>query len=94
MNTPWYFTSCQAATGFKPSCRAAAVSEPQLLVGAKVRLRGTAATSFNAQLRQLITMIMFVPFPSDFIVEKTVPGDPFEAPVLPAEQPRAIPKRS
>ena len=61
----------------------AAVSEPQSLVGAKVRLRGTAATSFNAQLRQLITIMMFVPFPSDFIVEKTVSGDPFELPVLP-----------
>ena len=61
----------------------ATVTEPQLLVGAKVRLRGTAATSFNGQLRQLITVIMFVPFPSDFIVERTVPGDPFDAPVLP-----------
>ena len=61
----------------------AAVSEPQLLVGAKVRLRGTAATSFNAQLRQLITMVMYVPLASDFIVEKALSGDPFAAPVLP-----------
>ena len=63
----------------------AAVSEPESLVGAKVRLRGTAATSFNAQLRQLITIMMFVPFPSDFIVEKTLSGDPFELPVLPLD---------
>jgi signal transduction histidine kinase len=53
------------------------------LVGATVRVRGTAATSFNGQLRHLITVALYVPFPSDFIVEKTEGGDPFERPVIP-----------
>ncbi len=58
-------------------------ADPPLLVGAKVRLRGTAATSFNGQLRQLIAVDLYVPRASDFIVESTVAGDPFGTPVLP-----------
>ena len=40
------------------------------LVGATVRVRGTAAASFNAPLRQMLTMAMFVPRESDFIVDQ------------------------
>ena len=47
------------------------------LIGATVRVRGTAATFFNGQLRHLITAAMYVPFASDFIVEKAEGGDPF-----------------
>jgi len=40
------------------------------LVGASVRVRGTAAASFNAPLQQMLTMAMFVPRESDFIVDQ------------------------
>ena len=43
---------------------------PDSLVGATVRLRGTAAASFNAPLRDIRTVVMFVPRKSDLIVEQ------------------------
>ncbi len=57
--------------------------DPQSLVGARVRVRGTAAASFNAVLRHMISVAIFMPLPSDFIVEKTEPVDPFDEPTLP-----------
>ncbi len=57
--------------------------DPQLLVGAKVRVRGTAAASFNARQRRLITMVLFVPRLEDFIVEEPAAANPFDLPVLP-----------
>jgi signal transduction histidine kinase len=59
---------------------------PQTLIGAKVRVRGTASTVFSGQLRQIITAELNVPAPSDFIVEKLEPADPFEEPVVPLNQ--------
>ena len=53
------------------------------LIGAEIRVRGTAAASFNAKLRQLITMKVFAPLPGDFIVEKSEVTDPFNEPTLP-----------
>jgi signal transduction histidine kinase len=53
------------------------------LIGATVRVRGTAATLFNGQLRHLITVAMYVPFASDFIVEKAEGSDPFRQPLIP-----------
>lgn len=61
----------------------AAVPNPQMLVGATVRVRGTAAASFNPQLRQLITMSLYVPVADDFIVEKMERGDPFDRAPIP-----------
>jgi signal transduction histidine kinase len=59
--------------------------EPQELVGARVRARGTAATFFSGRLRHLITVTIHVPLPSDFIVEKVASGDPFESPLIPLD---------
>jgi signal transduction histidine kinase len=53
------------------------------LIGARVRVRGTAAAHFNAQLRQLITVKVFAPQLEDFVVEEREPVDPFSEPVLP-----------
>lgn len=54
---------------------------PEALVGATVRVRGTAAASFNAPLRHIRTVVMYVPQPTDFIIDRLpVPGvfeDPF-----------------
>jgi signal transduction histidine kinase len=53
------------------------------LIGARVRVRGTASTFYSWQLRQLITVELHVPAAADFVIEKAPPGDPFAAPVLP-----------
>ncbi len=55
----------------------------QKLIGAEVCIRGTAAASFNAQLRQLITVKVFVPLLDDFVIEQRESGEPFEKPALP-----------
>ncbi|HWD18516.1 MAG TPA: histidine kinase [Verrucomicrobiae bacterium] len=56
---------------------------PQELIGAQVRIRGTAAASFNAPLRHILTMVMFVPQASDFIIDQ-LPGDAMaEEPLTP-----------
>ena len=57
--------------------------EAASLVGAQVRIRGTAAASYNAELRHLLTMIVYVPEVSDFIVEKPEAIIPFDEPILP-----------
>jgi signal transduction histidine kinase/uncharacterized protein YdeI (BOF family) len=51
----------------------------QTLIGARVRMRGTASTFYSGQLRQLITVELHVPFASDFIVEQLQTADPFQA---------------
>ncbi len=62
-----------------------AIPDPASLVGARVRVRGTAAAAFKPQVRQLITMNLYVPVAEDFMVESVEPGDPFEEPVVPIE---------
>lgn len=56
---------------------------PEKLIGAQVRVRGTAAPSFNAQLRQLITVKVFAPLLEDFRVEQAESINPFNEPALP-----------
>jgi signal transduction histidine kinase len=62
---------------------------PNSLVGATVRLRGTAAASFNAPLRDIRTVVMFVPRKCDLIIEhlpnKAISREPF-APLNAIEQ--------
>jgi signal transduction histidine kinase len=53
------------------------------LVGATVRVRGTAAASFNAPLRQMLTMAMFIPRESDFIVGQLPDASISKAPFTP-----------
>jgi signal transduction histidine kinase len=56
---------------------------PETLVAAKVRVRGTVAASFNAALRQLTSINVYVPTPEDFVVELPEESPPFEQPILP-----------
>lgn len=56
---------------------------PRSLVAAKVRVRGTAATAFNAARRQLTAVNLIVPRVEDFIVEEPELHPPFEQPILP-----------
>jgi len=57
--------------------------DPMNLIGAKVRVRGTAAASFNAALRHMLSVVLFVPLRSDFEVEEIEPVDPFDESFLP-----------
>jgi signal transduction histidine kinase len=57
--------------------------DPMSLVGGKVRVKGTAAASFNAALRHMVTVSLFVPLPSDIIVEETETLNPFDETPLP-----------
>ena len=55
------------------------VGQPATLVDSTVRVRGVCSTMFN-RLRQLFGYRLLVPRPSDVIVEKAAPGNPFDAP--------------
>jgi signal transduction histidine kinase len=55
---------------------------PESLIAAKVRVRGTVTTSFNAALRQLTAVNVFVPKVDDFIVEHAELGAPFDQPLI------------
>ena len=57
--------------------------DPMSLIGAKVRIRGTAAASFKRPLRQMASVVLFVPQHEDFIVEELEPIDAFDEPILP-----------
>ena len=59
--------------------------DPQNLIGAEVRVRGTAAEAHNRSLRQLVAVEVYVPVMADFIIERPEPADPFGKPVLPLD---------
>ncbi|MGJ8723393.1 MAG: histidine kinase [Roseibacillus sp.] len=60
----------------------ATVTEPQSLIGATVRVRGTAAATFNGESRQVISMNLFVPVSDDFLVVQREKVNPLEKEVL------------
>lgn len=62
------------------------IPDPQSLVGAKVRIRGTAAATFNSRLRQVITVNLFVPVIDDFLVEEMETRDPFDKDLVGIEE--------
>jgi len=53
---------------------------PRSLIAAKVRVRGTAATAFNAARRQLTGVSIIVPRAEDFVVEEPELHSPFAEP--------------
>jgi signal transduction histidine kinase len=55
--------------------------DAEKLVGARVRVTGTPATAYNAPLRHLIAVDVYVPFAADFVVEKAAAPDPFQEPL-------------
>jgi signal transduction histidine kinase len=59
--------------------------DPNTLLGATVRLRGTAAASFNAPLRHILTVVMFIPQPADFIIDQLPGPGVFLEPVTPLD---------
>jgi signal transduction histidine kinase len=48
-----------------------------------VHVSGTVAASFNAALRHMMYVVMFVPQAEDFVVEQMEGEDPFARPVIP-----------
>ena len=57
--------------------------DPHSLVGARVRVRGTAAASWNARLRHMLDVLIFVPSTNDFVVEQVESTNPFDKPIIP-----------
>ena len=57
--------------------------DPISLIGAKVRIVGTVAASFNAALHQLVSVNMFVPLQSDFIIEEMESPNPLQETIVP-----------
>ena len=57
--------------------------QPQQLVGAQVRVRGTAAEAHNRSLRQLINVEVYIPNLEDLVVETPEVINPFDKPVIP-----------
>ncbi|HEX4342958.1 MAG TPA: hypothetical protein VH255_06185, partial [Verrucomicrobiae bacterium] len=53
------------------------------LVGATVRLRGTATASFNAPLRHILTVVVFVPQAADFMVDRMPTKTESQPPITP-----------
>src|SRR5665213_185396 len=58
-------------------------TDPQSLVGAKVTLKGTAAAAFNAPLRHIITVTLFMPQLADLVINEPAPASPFDEPLTP-----------
>ncbi|HEY3914498.1 MAG TPA: histidine kinase [Verrucomicrobiae bacterium] len=58
-------------------------TDPQSLIGATVRLRGTAAASYYPMLKRFISLNLFMPLASDFVVESRESSDPFAGPLVP-----------
>lgn len=56
--------------------------DPQSLIAAKVRVRGTVTMAFNAALHQLTAVNLFVPTAEDFLVEQAETHPPFSQPAV------------
>ncbi|HEY1787446.1 MAG TPA: histidine kinase [Verrucomicrobiae bacterium] len=53
------------------------------LIGAKVLLRGTVATAYNAPLRHIVAVTLYVSRDADVITEQAAPADPYAEPIAP-----------
>lgn len=59
---------------------------PAQLMGAEVRLRGTAAEAHNRSLRQLIAVEIYIPSAADLVLVTPEGMDPFARPIIPLNQ--------
>jgi len=57
--------------------------DPQSLVGAKVLLKGTAATAFNAPLLRTSSRYFFIPHFEDFYRQRTRSGESLRRALIP-----------
>ncbi len=74
-----------AVGGYRLQVRAPALPlvPPESLIGARIRVRGTAATHYNAALRHLTAVAVYVPRAEDIAVLALETVDPFDRPALP-----------
>jgi signal transduction histidine kinase len=63
----------------------AAAANPQSLIAAEVRVRGTAAEAHNRSLRQLVAVEIYVPRPEDFIIEMPESTNPWQETTVPLD---------
>ena len=57
--------------------------DPQTLISAEVKVRGTAAASYNAPLRHIVTVAIYIPVVADFVIEKHAEPNAFQKPLTP-----------
>ncbi len=57
--------------------------DPASLIGARVRVKGTAAATFNATLRHMIAVTLYVPRPADFVIDALESVNPFNEATMP-----------
>jgi signal transduction histidine kinase len=57
--------------------------DPATLIGARVRVTGTAGVSFNPTLRHFLTIVIYAPVVSDFVIEESAAANPFDQPLTP-----------
>lgn len=57
--------------------------EPATLIGARVRVRGTAATRYIGGLRHLASVALYAPRLEDLAVVEPAPGSAWEEPIMP-----------
>jgi signal transduction histidine kinase len=60
-----------------------AMTNRQALIGAKVLLRGVAATAYNAPLRHIVAVTLYMSSAADLITEQAAPADPYGEPLVP-----------
>jgi Signal transduction histidine kinase len=59
---------------------------PEALIAGRVRVRGTAATHYNAALRHLTSVAVYAPSWDDLTLLEPEAGDPFAQPAIPLKQ--------
>jgi signal transduction histidine kinase len=74
-----------AVGGFRLQVNAPVPSDtrPESLIGARMRVRGTAATHYNAAVRHLTSVAVYVPRLDDLTIVEPEGADPFSHPVIP-----------
>lgn len=58
------------------------ISDPEQLIGASLRVRGTTATHYNQTLRHLTGVAVYVVQPEDFVILAAEEQNPFDLPVI------------
>lgn len=74
-----------AVGGYRLQVRAPVPADRPIaaLLAGRVRVRGTAATHYNAALRHLTSVAVYVPRPEDLIIEEFEAADPFVQAIVP-----------
>lgn len=60
-----------------------ATTNRQALVGDKVLLKGVVATAYNAPLRHIVAVTLYMSTAADLITEQAAPADPYGEPLIP-----------